>query len=61
MSEMLYDRNASWIDAIEKLHAAGGAFVAVGAMHLVGPRSVLDLLSHKGYEVKRVTPDAAPP
>jgi uncharacterized protein len=54
MNEMLYDRNASWIDAIEKLHAGGGAFVAVGAMHLVGPRSVLELLAHKGYQVRRI-------
>jgi uncharacterized protein YbaP (TraB family) len=56
MNELLYDRNASWIDAIEKLHASGGAFVAVGAMHLVGPRSVLDLLAHKGYRVTRLAP-----
>jgi uncharacterized protein YbaP (TraB family) len=56
MNEVLYNRNASWIDAIEKLHAAGGGFVAVGAMHLVGPRSVLDLLAHKGYQVQRLAP-----
>jgi uncharacterized protein YbaP (TraB family) len=61
MNEMLYDRNASWIDAIEKLHASGGAFVAVGAMHLVGPRSVLELLAHRGYQVKRVASAAASP
>lgn len=56
MSEMLYDRNASWIDALEKLHARGGGFVAVGAMHLLGPRSVLDLLAKRGYQVNRVAP-----
>jgi len=56
MSEMLYDRNASWIDALEKLHADGGGFVAVGAMHLVGPRSVLELLTRKGYQVRRLAP-----
>ena len=44
------------IDAIDKLHHAGGGFVAVGAMHLIGPRSVLDLLAHKGYKVTRVVP-----
>jgi uncharacterized protein YbaP (TraB family) len=60
MNELLYDRNASWIDAIDRMHAAGGAFVAVGAMHLVGPRSVLELLAHKGYQVKRVASDASP-
>jgi len=56
MTEMLYDRNASWIDALEKLHAEGGAFVAVGAMHLLGPRSVLELLARKGYQVRRLAP-----
>jgi uncharacterized protein YbaP (TraB family) len=49
MNEMLYNRNASWIDALEKLHADGGGFVAVGVLHLIGPRSVLELLSRKGY------------
>jgi len=56
MNDMLYARNASWIDAIEKLHAGGGGFVAVGAMHLLGPRSVLELLAHKGYQVRRIAP-----
>ena len=56
MNEMLYDRNASWIEAIEKLHAAGGGFIAVGALHLVGKRSVLDLLQQRGYKVTRLTP-----
>lgn len=54
MNEMLYDRNAAWLDALEKLHAAGGGFVAVGALHLVGPRSVLALLASKGYRVTRL-------
>jgi uncharacterized protein YbaP (TraB family) len=56
MNEMLYDRNASWIDALDRLHAAGGGFVAVGALHLVGPRSVLALLAGKGYRVTRLAP-----
>jgi uncharacterized protein YbaP (TraB family) len=38
------------------LHAAGGGFVAVGALHLVGPRSVLDVLAHRGYRVTRLAP-----
>jgi len=56
MNDMLYSRNASWIAAIDQLHAEGGGFVAVGALHLVGPRSVLDLLAHKGYQVTRLAP-----
>jgi len=56
MDEMLYARNASWIASIEKLHAAGGAFIATGALHMIGKRSVLDLLAQKGYKVTRITP-----
>jgi uncharacterized protein YbaP (TraB family) len=56
MAELLYNRNASWIAPLERLHAAGGGFVAVGALHLLGPRSVLDLLARRGYKVTRVVP-----
>ena len=58
MEDLLYRRNASWITAIEKLHAAGGGFVAVGAMHLIGPRSVLELLQQKGFRIERLVPPA---
>jgi uncharacterized protein len=53
---MIYGRNAAWIEPIEKLHAAGGGFVAVGALHLVGPKSVLELLQQRGYTIARVAP-----
>lgn len=56
MDDLLFDRNASWLAPIEQLHAAGGGFVAVGTLHLVGPRSVLDLLAHRGYRVTRIAP-----
>jgi len=56
MEDLLYKRNASWIAPIEKLHAEGGGFIAVGAMHLIGPRSVLEMLEKKGYKVTRLTP-----
>ena len=56
LQDMLYGRNASWIPAIEKAHAEGGIFIAVGAMHLVGPKSVLELLEKKGYKITRVVP-----
>lgn len=55
-AEMLYDRNASWIPAIEAMHAKGGGFVAVGALHLVGKKSVLELLEAKGYKIERLEP-----
>jgi len=56
MADILYKRNADWIPAIEKLHAAGGGFIAVGAAHLIGKKSVLDLLVAKGYKINRVKP-----
>ncbi len=56
MEDLLYKRNASWIAPIEKLHNEGGGFIAVGALHLIGPRSVLELLEKKGYKVTRLTP-----
>ncbi len=55
LDDLLYNRNASWIGPIEKLHAEGGGFIAVGAMHLIGKRSVLDLLQQRGYKVTRLT------
>jgi uncharacterized protein YbaP (TraB family) len=55
-ADLLYDRNASWIKPIEELHASGGGFVAVGALHLIGPRSVLALLAKNGYKITRLTP-----
>ncbi len=55
-ADMLWDRNASWIAAIEAMHAKGGGFVAVGALHLVGKKSVLEMLQGKGYKITRVEP-----
>jgi uncharacterized protein len=54
MDEMLYQRNASWIDEIEQMHAQGGGFIAVGAMHLLGKGSVLELLGRRGYKITRI-------
>ncbi len=52
--DMLYARNAAWIPAIEAMHAGGGGFVAVGALHLIGPKSVLEMLAAKGYKIARI-------
>ena len=56
MNDILYKRNADWIPAIEKLHAAGGGFIAVGAAHMIGKKSVIELLEKKGYKVTRLAP-----
>jgi uncharacterized protein YbaP (TraB family) len=52
--EMVYARNADWIPKLEPLLATGGAFIAVGAGHLQGPRSVIALLAARGYKTTRV-------
>lgn len=56
MKELLADRNASWIAPLEKMFADGNGFAAVGAAHLIGKGSVLELLRAKGYEITRVEP-----
>lgn len=56
IEDLLFRRNASWIAPIEKLHAGSGGFIAVGAMHLLGPRSVLELLRQNGFQITRVAP-----
>lgn len=48
------DRNRIMVERMaERLHA-GGAFVAVGALHLPGDTGLLSLLEERGYTVQRV-------
>lgn len=56
MEDIVYKRNASWIGKLEQMNADGGGFVAVGALHLIGKRSVLDMLGEKGFKITRLTP-----
>lgn len=56
MEVLLYERNAAWIPTLEQLVTEGDAFVVVGAAHLIGDRSVLDLLGKQGYTIERVAP-----
>jgi uncharacterized protein YbaP (TraB family) len=50
---MLYNRNEDWAGQIEKLLAGDGvSFIAVGAGHLVGPKSVQERLKLRGIEAK---------
>ena len=49
------DRNRKWIPQIERLlDGRDDYLVVVGALHLVGKDSVIDLLSRKGYKVKQL-------
>jgi len=52
---LLYNRNANWADWIKtRLEQPGTVFIAVGAGHLAGPKSVQDYLKAKGIKTSRV-------
>jgi len=52
---LLYSRNANWAEWIDtRLDQPGTVFIAVGAGHLAGAKSVQDVLAQKGIEVTRV-------
>jgi uncharacterized protein YbaP (TraB family) len=52
--KVLFDRNARWLPVIEREIARGGAFIAVGAGHLLGERGLVAELKRRGYTVSRV-------
>ncbi|HEX4298169.1 MAG TPA: TraB/GumN family protein [Devosia sp.] len=52
---LLFDRNRNWVPIIEGMLKAGDQdLIVVGAAHLAGDGSVLDLLGQAGYTVTRV-------
>lgn len=59
---ILYDRNEAWVPQIQSyLHGTGTTTVIVGAGHLVGDGSVVDLLQREGYAVQQVGEVTATP
>ncbi|MEL7491051.1 MAG: TraB/GumN family protein [Pseudomonadota bacterium] len=49
------NRNVNWTRKIDSLMASDGDyFIAVGAGHLVGPDSVVEMLKKEGYAVTRI-------
>jgi uncharacterized protein YbaP (TraB family) len=48
---LIEDRNARWIPRLDALMRQGGAFVAVGAIHLTGEFGLLEQLRRRGFEV----------
>ena len=52
---LLSRRNANWSRWVQQRMASpGSVLIAVGAGHLAGPDSVVDLLKRRGYKVRRV-------
>ena len=50
------DRNPQMADKIAELHGNGKVLlVAVGALHMTGPKSLTSLLTGRGFRVERVT------
>ena len=56
---MLASRNRNWIKGIASyLDEPGETLVIVGALHLVGDDSVIELLREEGHEVERVASES---
>jgi uncharacterized protein YbaP (TraB family) len=51
---LIVDRNHRMADRMEPYLKQGGAFVAVGALHLPGEQGLLRLLEQRGYSVSAV-------
>lgn len=52
---LLIERNARWADWVKsRLALPGKVFVAVGAAHLAGPKSVQTMLAQRGVKVERL-------
>ncbi len=52
---LLYQRNQRWADVIEQmLDKPGSFFVAVGAAHLIGKKSLHEYLNERGITVTRI-------
>ncbi|MBV7259948.1 TraB/GumN family protein [Erythrobacter crassostreae] len=52
---LLYERNANWAEWIDtRLDTPGTVFIAVGAGHLAGERSVQEYLANRDIEATRV-------
>ncbi|HEV7344415.1 MAG TPA: TraB/GumN family protein [Devosia sp.] len=55
LDRLIYARNRKWMDPIESMLADNQEnLVIVGAAHLIGDGSVLDLLERSGYSIERI-------
>lgn len=54
IAALMGKRNATMLERSRALLAKGGAFVAVGALHLSGPDGLVELYRKDGYKVTKV-------
>ena len=54
MKRLLVDRNVRMVDRMTDQLKQGGAFIAVGALHLPGKTGLLNLLQNKGHKISVV-------
>lgn len=53
--KLVTKRNSSWVPLLEGMLADGNRhLVVVGALHLVGPGNVIELLEKRGHDVERL-------
>lgn len=51
---LCYQRNINWMGKLSKLLPVKSCFIAVGCMHLVGEKGLIQLLRNEGYQVEPV-------
>lgn len=54
MEAMVDNRNMHWMETLPGMMNDASTFVAVGALHLLGEKGLLNLLKEKGYTVEPV-------
>jgi len=57
---LLKGRNLKWLPELRRQLDTGGAFIAVGAAHYLGPDGLIELLRAEGYEVSPVSAELGP-
>jgi uncharacterized protein YbaP (TraB family) len=54
ISKLLTTRNVTMVERMQPILEKGNAFIAIGALHLIGDDGVLSLLEQKGYAIKLI-------
>lgn len=56
MDELLYQRNANWAQQVQTMleQETGAIVISVGAFHMIGETSLIELLESRGLEVARI-------